>query len=52
MDKELKEQIYTLIMETLEDLEEPLMYDQEENILKINRAKEKLNQLKTKLEWM
>ena len=52
MDKELKEQIYTLIMETLEDLEEPLMYDQEENILKINKAKEKLNQLKTKLEWM
>jgi len=37
MDKELKEQIYTLIMETLEDLEEPLMYDQEENILKINK---------------
>ena len=52
MDPALKEELYILVMEIIEDIDEPLKYDEDENILKITRARTNLNTLKSKIEWL
>ena len=52
MDPALKEELYILVMEIIEDIDEPLQYDEDKNILKITRARTNLNTLKTKIEWL
>ena len=48
MDPALKEELYILVMEIIEDIDEPLKYDEDENILKITRARTNLNTLNIK----
>ena len=52
MDANLKEELYRLVMEVIEDIDEPLKYDEDENTLKITRAKTNLHKLKEKIEWL
>lgn len=52
MDPALKEELYILVMEIIEDIDEPLKYDEDENTLKIIRARTNLHILKEKIEWL
>tara|TARA_B100000780_G_scaffold273091_1_gene236175 strand:- start:2618 stop:2788 length:171 start_codon:yes stop_codon:yes gene_type:complete len=56
MDPALKEELYILVMEIIEDIDEPLKYDEDSkgttDFIRINRAKTNLNTLKTKIEWL